>query len=104
MTEISSLGYIRPPPVAGQKSENQENTQRDALLRKAAETLEAGFLSEMLKSAGMGKTSKSFGGGTGEDQFSSFLRDAQAKEMVKSGGIGLAESLYQALKERENDQ
>ena len=71
-------------------------------LRKAAQQLEASFLAEMLKSAGLGKTSESFGGGAGEDQFASFLRQAQAEEMVKSGGIGLAESLYHALKERQN--
>jgi len=71
-------------------------------LREAARQLEASFLAEMLKSAGLGKTSESFGGGAGEDQFASFLRQAQAEEMVKSGGIGLAESLYLALKERQN--
>jgi peptidoglycan hydrolase FlgJ len=40
----------------------------------------------------------SFGGGIGEDQFSSFLRDAQSTELAKSGGIGLAESLFNAMK------
>jgi len=75
----------------------------DRALRAAAEQLEAGFLSEMLKAAGLGQAREAFGGGAGEDQFASFLRQAQAEEMVRSGGIGLAESLYQALKEREND-
>lgn len=71
-------------------------------LHKAAQQLEAGFLAEMLKSAGLGKPVEAFGGGVGEEQFASFLRQAQAEEMVKSGGIGLAESLYHALKERQN--
>lgn len=52
--------------------------------------LESVFLAEMLKSAGVGKTPDSFGGGAGEDHFSSFLRDAQAREMVRAGGLGLA--------------
>lgn len=72
-------------------------------LRQAAEQLEASFVAEMLKSAGLGKTPASFGGGLGEDQFASFLRQEQAVEMVRAGGIGLAESIYEALKEREND-
>lgn len=72
-------------------------------LRAVAQELEATFLSEMLKSAGLGEPSKSFGGGIGEEQFSSFLRDAQAREMVRAGGVGLAESLYHALKERRDD-
>ncbi|WP_235857907.1 rod-binding protein [Marimonas lutisalis] len=79
------------------------DTARHAALRDAARKLEAAFLAEMLESAGVGKPSESFGGGAGEEQFTSFLRQAQAEEMVKSGGIGLAESLYHALKERQND-
>lgn len=74
--------------------------QRDAALFKAAQDLEASFLAEMLKSAGFGKPRDAYGGGVGEDQFGSFLRQAQAKEMVKQGGIGLAQSLFEALKER----
>jgi len=77
--------------------------RRDDALWKAAQDLEANFLSEMLKSAGLGKAPDSFGGGEGEDQFASFLRQEQAREMVKSGGIGLAQSLFEALKERNND-
>jgi len=72
--------------------------QTDAKLREAAEQLEANFLAEMLKSAGLGASRETFGGGAGEDQFSSFLRQAQAEEMVKSGGIGLAERLFEALR------
>jgi Rod binding domain-containing protein len=70
-------------------------------LREAAEKIEASFLSEMLKAAGVGKPSEAFGGGIGEEQFASFLRDAQAEQMVRAGGIGLAESLFQALKEKD---
>ena len=69
----------------------------DTKLRDAAQKLEATFLAEMLKSAGFGAARSDFGGGIGEDQFSSFLRDAQATELAKSGGIGLAESLFHAM-------
>jgi hypothetical protein len=88
---LDPTGPIRPKPASTPDP-----------LRLAAQKLEAGFLAEMLKAAGLGKTSEAFGGGAGEDQFASFLRQAQAEEMVKSGGIGLAESLYHALKERQN--
>ena len=76
--------------------------QSDARLREVAQDLEATFLAEMLKSAGFGKPRESFGGGSGEDQFGSFLRQAQAEEMVKAGGIGLAERLFDVLKERSD--
>lgn len=87
-------------------SEKPQSTieKRDAALFQAAQDLEASFLAEMLKSAGFGKPRDAFGGGTGEEQFGSFLRQEQANEMVKSGGIGLAESLFEALKERANAQ
>jgi Rod binding domain-containing protein len=71
-------------------------------MRDAAEKLEATFLAEMLKSAGFGKTSETFGGGAGEDQFASFLVQAQAEQMVKAGGIGLAEQIFNALKGDSN--
>lgn len=76
---------------------------RDVALMEAAQNLEAAFLSEMLQSAGLGKTSESFGGGAGEEQFGSFLVSEQAKHIVKGGGIGLAQSLYEALKEQTHD-
>lgn len=76
--------------------------KRDAALFQAAQDLEASFLAEMLKSAGFGKPRDAYGGGVGEEQFGSFLRQEQAKEMVKQGGVGLAESLFEALKERAN--
>ncbi len=62
-----------------------------------AQALEASFLAEMLKSAGLGETPDGFGGGAGEDQFASFLREEQAKQMTQAGGIGLAEALFDAM-------
>jgi Rod binding domain-containing protein len=76
---------------------------RTAQLRDVAQSLEAAFLSEMLKSAGIGKTPEGFGGGAGEDQFASFLRDEQAMQMTKAGGIGLAESLFESMIGRSHE-
>ena len=92
MTEIAATAPARPPLV-----------QNDQALRAAAEEMEAQFLAEMLKSAGLGETRESFGGGIGEEQFASFLRREQAEEMTRSGGIGLAESIFNALKRRAAD-
>ena len=78
-------------------------SRQDRALRDAARELETNFLAEMLKSAGIGETPEGFGGGTGESQFSSFMRLEQARQMTEGGGIGLAESLYHALKERMDD-
>lgn len=72
-------------------------------LREAAIELEASFLAQMLKSAGLGESREGFGGGAGEDQFSSFLIREQANQIARAGGIGLAESLYHALKETQGE-
>ena len=72
----------------------------DSHLLEAAKKLEASFLAEMLKSSGLGDTPNAFGGGTGEGQFSSLLIQARADQMVEAGGIGLAEQLFETLKEQ----
>lgn len=76
---------------------------RTAILREAAVELEAAFLAEMLKSAGLGKSRSEFGGGAGEDQFGTFLVREQAKIIAKNGGIGLADSFFKSLMEAQND-
>lgn len=70
---------------------------RSVVLMEAAKQLEAAFLSEMLSFSGLGAVSAEFGGGAGEEQFSSFLRAEQARMMVDRGGIGLARSILDSL-------
>lgn len=77
----------------------RKRPEADDPLWKAAQALEQNFLSEMLKAAGIGEARGAFGGGIGEEQFASYLREAQAGAMVEAGGIGLAERLFHALRE-----
>lgn len=90
------------PQISPISTQAASPSAQDVKLRNAAEKLEAGFLAEMLKSAGLGQSRDAFGGGAGEDQFSSFLVQEQAMAMVKAGGIGLAEALFDSLKEKAN--
>lgn len=88
-------GFARPePPLPAPNDER---------LRAAAQRLEASFLAEMLTAAGLGNMPDGFGGGIGEDHFSTFLVAAQADEMARAGGIGLAKSLFEALKAQSRD-
>lgn len=91
--EPVSIGVTPTPP---------QMSPRDVQLLEVARDLEASFLTEMLKSAGMGKARDSFGGGAGEEQFTSLLVREHAQAIVDSGGIGLAQSLFEALKERDD--
>lgn len=90
------IPHISRPPVA---------VSQDAAtspLREAAVRLEATFLAEMLKAAGLGQTRDEFGGGSGEDQFATFLVQRQAEHIARAGGIGLAETFFNALKDTQN--
>lgn len=73
-------------------------------LHAAAEQLETAFLAEMLRSAGLGRTAAAFGGGPGEEQFTSFLVESQAAEIVRAGGIGLAQSIFESLAAGSDDR
>lgn len=72
-------------------------------LREVAEKLEASFLEEMLKAAKFGAPRQTFGGGAGEEHFASFYRAEIAQKMAASGGIGLAEHIFESLKQRSAD-
>ncbi|MGR3660068.1 MAG: rod-binding protein [Paracoccaceae bacterium] len=90
------MSEISTPMASGTRPIHQQNQA----LWQAAQKLEASFLAEMLKFSGLGTSSESFGGGPGEEQFESFLYQAQADQMVKAGGIGLAEALFESLMDR----
>lgn len=76
-------------------------TRQQQLMVKAQE-LEATFLSEMLAHSGLSEMEGAFSGGQGEAQFTSFLRQEQAKQIVQSGGLGLAELIFKSMTEAEN--
>lgn len=75
-------------------------SRADAEAHAAAEAFEKAFLSEMLKNSGLNEMPSSFGGGAGEEAFTSFLTEEYAQLMSERGGIGLAEQVFEALKQR----
>lgn len=75
--------------------------RRGEMLAKAEE-LEATFLAEMLGHAGLGAADGTFGGGHGEEQFASFLKQEQARIFVEKGGIGLAELIFNSMAEAQH--
>ena len=67
-------------------------------LQAAAEQFEAQFLSAMLQPMFEGTDpSGPFGGGAGETMFRSVMTEAIGKQMVKSGGIGLADTVQREI-------
>jgi hypothetical protein len=105
LKKIASIGAnaMSGIPITAAQTNTTQSPPRDEKLRTAATNLEAEFLTEMLKHTGLGKSRESMGGGIGEDQFSSFLVREQANAMAKHGGIGLAETLFEALKKGQDN-
>lgn len=63
-------------------------------MRETAESFEASFLAQMLKPMFEGlSTDGPFGGGEAESTWRGFMIEAMAKQTVKAGGIGLADTV-----------
>ncbi len=89
------VGASTPPQAMAQFEQNPK-------LWEAAKEMETVFLTEMLKTAGFGKPLESFGGGAGEEQFSSLLVGHQARAFSDRGGVGLAEKIFTAMAGRSD--
>ena len=74
-----------------------QNLDRQSQLQAASHEIESQFLSAILNAVDLSTDQNSFSGGIGEEQFKSFLINAQAAEISKSGAIGLAEILFASL-------
>ena len=98
MTDLSTqvLPYnlltptTQPPKVGAGESRAQ--------ITKTADSFETSFLSNMLGEMFEGvSTDGPFGGGQGEQAFRSFMMDAFAQQITKSGGIGVAASVQKEM-------
>lgn len=69
-----------------------------ARIKDSAQKFEGQFLSFMFAQMFEGvKTDGPFGGGHGEEMFRSLMTDAMGKQMAKSGGIGLADTIQREM-------
>ena len=95
MTDLTtSPDLLRPTPglaVAAPGASSQK-------IKETADAFEASFLSQMLKPMFEGlETDGAFGGGEAESTWRSFLIDAMAKQAVKAGGVGLADTVMSEM-------
>ncbi|MEW6595933.1 MAG: rod-binding protein [Pseudomonadota bacterium] len=73
-------------------------TRDVATIDRTAKAFEASFLTTMFNSMFEGlSTAPPFGGGEGEQAFRSFLSEAMAKQVVKHGGVGVAQSVRREM-------
>jgi len=82
------------PPAAPSAAELAKRGE----IKDTSKKFEAAFLSIMLQQMFEGtETSAPFGGGPGEQMFKSFMAQAMADKMVKTGGVGLAASVQREM-------
>ncbi len=87
----TSAPALKPGNLSGLSKDNQA-------ARTAAEEFEQTFLTTMMESMFAGvETSAPFGGGHAEQQFRSVLLGEYAKDMAKTGGIGIADEVYREI-------
>ncbi|VAW00699.1 hypothetical protein MNBD_ALPHA01-1877 [hydrothermal vent metagenome] len=103
------MKFLDVPPPQGQvqrqvqrqvqaQVQNQPATAFEKKARETAESFEAVFLSQILKSMSMGiKTDGPFGGGHGEDIFRDVLNEEIANQISRNGGIGLSDAVYREI-------
>jgi peptidoglycan hydrolase FlgJ len=79
--------------------------RRDSKIWQAAEDFEAVLVSQLTKhmfdTRGVGDSS--FKGGFAEDTWQSMLSEQMGKEIVKRGGVGLADSVYREMLRMQGD-
>jgi len=68
-------------------------------IAKTAKDFESSFLSVMVGEMfeGVNTTESTFSGGQGEQMFKSFMSDAIAKQVSRSGGIGIAATVQKEM-------
>ena len=99
MTPVSLLQPpVAKPGGAASAPMSASEIAKRAAIHKTAVDFEASFLSQMMAPMFEGVTTPApFGGGEGEDAYKSFLTDAFAKQMAKSGGVGVAASVQREM-------
>ncbi len=81
-------------PTAGSAAELAKRGQ----IAKTAQDFEASFIAAMLKPMFDSlPTDGPFGGGQAEGMWRSFLTDAIGKQIAKSGGVGVADSVQREM-------
>lgn len=93
---------ISPATIsAGLLAPTAQTTAADLVKMKAkdaGQTFEAQFLSTMFQHMFEGlETDGPFGGGAGEEMFRSLMTEAMGKQVARSGGVGLADTVQREI-------
>jgi flagellar protein FlgJ len=89
---------LRPAPTAGTHPALADGSRPPADIRQAAEAFEAQFLSQMLTHIfEQIEVDPMFGGGSAEEMYRSLLVEQYGRQIVKAGGLGIADAVQKQL-------
>ena len=95
-TTVEAARATTHSPANAEK--DQEKPAVDAAAKKAAQEFESVFLNTLLEGMFAGlKTDGPFGGGSSENTYRSMLVGEYAKEISRSGGVGIADQVYREI-------
>jgi Rod binding domain-containing protein len=98
MTAPLAPVVVPPGLTAAPGAASAAELARRGQIKQTAQDFEASFLSVMMQQMFAGvSTDGPFGGGQGEAMFRSVLTDAMAKQVVRTGGIGVAASVEREM-------
>ncbi len=103
--DMKFLNIASQAQTAAQNKPAKPTTPFEKKARETADSFEAVFLSQILKSMSLGmKSDGPFGGGHSEEVFRDVLNEEIATQIARNGGIGLSDSVYrEILKTQEVD-
>lgn len=92
------MKFVNIPPAATNGKLPKPTTAFERKARDTAEKFEAVFLSQILKSMSVGiKSDGPFGGGNSEAIFKDVLNEEISKQIARTGGIGISDSVYREI-------
>ena len=93
-----SASDIASGRTAAPKAGSAKAGADDKAVAKAAGEFEAQFVSQMLTQMWQGiETDGYFGGGNGEEMFRGLLLNEYGKKITQTGGLGIADTVQQAM-------
>lgn len=103
MSDLAVSPSLLTSPMAA--TPNATGGAETPRMRETAERFEASFLAQMMKPMFEGiDTDGPFGGGEAEGTWRSFMIDEMAKQTVRAGGIGLADTVVSEMIRMQTEQ
>ncbi|MHA7872233.1 MAG: rod-binding protein [Hyphococcus sp.] len=98
MTSEVAIPSLKPPTAPDGAARGDDAV--DARAMEKAREFEAVFIAQMLKFSGMDKALTQ-NSGFGGDAFSTMMLEQYAQKIIDNGGFGLADQIYEQLRDKE---